>query len=82
MHESGDRHARIPPEPTHAPTPVSGTPIVPALRVAVYTAKDGTPQLALHLEGDPVGAPTAVLVPDSREDALRILRIFERASAR
>lgn len=81
----GDRHACIPeppaPEPMQERTPVAHTPVVPALRVAVYTAKDGTPQLALHLEGDPVGAPTAVLVPDSRDDALRILQIFERAGA-
>lgn len=82
VEDLGDRHARIPEPPAREErTPVARTPVVPALRVAVYTARDGTPQLALHLEGEPVGAPTAVLVPDSRDDALRILQIFERAGA-
>jgi hypothetical protein len=82
--ETGDRHARIPeppaPEPLAPEPTVRGTPIVPAIRVAIYTARDGTPQLSLHQEGDPVGAPTAVLVPDCREDALRILQLFQRSS--
>ena len=78
-----DRHAVMPEPPQPEPMlPASSRPtIVPALRVAVYIAKDGTPQLALHDEGDVVGAPTALLVPDGRDDALRILQIFERARA-
>lgn len=83
--EGCDRPATIPEPPRPEPMvdmPISSpTPVLPALRVAIYTAKDGTPQLALHQEGEVVGAPTAVLVPDCREDALRIVQMFKRAEA-
>ena len=72
-----ERRSSLPPESAIVAPVREDLPVLPALRVAIHVGPDGTPELTLAEDGA-VGAPTALLVPDSRADGLRILKLFSR----